>query len=191
VAGSPFETERLTLRAWREEDRAPFAAMNADPAVMEFFPALLTTAESDDLVARFALELTERGFCPWAVEERASGAFIGFVGLHQVSADLAFAPAVEVGWRLARPFWGQGYATEAAAAAITFGFEGLDLDEIVAMTTVANLRSRRVMDHLGMTRDPNGDFEHPRIPVGHPVRPHLLYRLARQDWRGRPSGGGT
>lgn len=182
VAGSPLQTDRLVLRGWREEDRAPFAVMNADPVVMEFFPALLTEAESDDLVARFALEHAERGFCPWAVEERASGAFIGFVGLHEVPTYLDFSPAIEVGWRLSHAYWGRGYAREAAAAAIAFGFETLGVPEIVSLTTVGNLRSRRVMERLGMTRDFGGDFEHPRIPEGHSVRPHVLYRLAAADW---------
>ena len=176
-----LETARLALRAWREADRAPFAAMNADPAVMEFFPGLMSTAESDALVDRFQAELDESGRCPWAVEELSTGAFIGFVGLHAVSAYLPFAPATEVGWRLARPYWGRGYASEAAAAAVQFGFGPLDLDKVVSFTSVLNLRSRRVMERLGMSYDQADDFDHPNIAKGNPLRPHVLYSLSRDD----------
>lgn len=182
-------TRRLILRGWRPDDRDPFAALNTDPAVMEFFAAPLTRSESDAVAERFEVELADRGFCPWAVEERESGAFIGFVGLHEVPTSLAFSPAVEVGWRLAQRFWGHGYATEAAAASLRFGFETLGLPEIVAMTTVSNVRSRRVMERLGMSWDPNDDFEHPSIAVGHAVRPHVLYRLTTDEWRAQPDSG--
>jgi len=185
VSASELETEQLLLRRWREEDKAPFAAMNADPAVMEFFPAALSRAESDDLADRFDAELDERGFCPWAVEVRESGTFIGFIGLHAVPDTLSFAPAVEVGWRMARPFWGRGFATQGAGAALRYGFEELALDEIVSMTSVVNLRSRRVMERLGMSRSPDDDFDHPRVPEGHVLRPHVLHRLSRSDWRDR------
>jgi RimJ/RimL family protein N-acetyltransferase len=173
------ETERLALRDWHEADRAPFAEMNADPAVMEFFYRPLSGAESDVLVDRFQAELDERGYCPWAVEELSTGAFIGFVGLHAVPAYLPLAPGTEVGWRLARQYWGLGYATEAGAAAVRFGFGTLDLDRIVSFTSVLNLRSRRVMERLGMSRDEAGDFDHPNIPDGHPLRAHVLYTLDR------------
>ena len=151
----------------------PFAVMNADPAVMEFFPALLTRAESDELVDRFDAELGERGFCPWAVELRESSAFIGFIGLHAVNESLPFAPAVEVGWRLARPFWGRGFATEGAARALLYGFEVHELDGIVSFTSAINLRSRRVMERVGMTRSPDDDFDHPRGAEG-PLRHQVL-----------------
>jgi len=176
-------TERLVLRSWRRPDRDPFAALNADPVVMEFFESPLTRSGSDAVVDRFEVELADRGFCPWAVEEQASGAFIGFVGLHEVPATLAFSPAVEVGWRLDRPFWGRGYATEAAAASLRFGFETLALDEIVSMTSVLNVRSSRVMERVGMARDRDGDFEHPSVTAGHALRPHVLYRLGAEEWR--------
>ncbi len=176
-------TERLVLRSWRRADRDPFAALNADPVVMEFFESPLTRSGSDAVVDRFEVELADRGFCPWAVEEQASGAFIGFVGLHEVPATLAFSPAVEVGWRLDRPFWGRGYATEAAAASLRFGFETLGLDEIVSMTSVLNVRSSRVMERVGMARDRDGDFEHPSVTAGHALRPHVLYRLGAEEWR--------
>jgi RimJ/RimL family protein N-acetyltransferase len=164
--------------------------MNADPAVMEFFPSTLTRPESDALAERFEVEQGERGFCPWVVEEEGSGAFVGFVGLHAVPTSLTFAPAVEVGWRLARPFWGRGYASEAAAASVRFGFDEVGLDEIVSMTAVTNARSRRVMERLGMDRDPDDDFEHPSVPPG-PLRAHVLYRLPVDAWRARPDTGGS
>ena len=183
-------TQRLVLRAWRAQDRVPFGAMNADPAVMEFFPSTLTRPESDALAERFVVEQGERGFCPWVVEERDSGAFVGFVGLHAVPTSLAFSPAVEVGWRLTRPFWGRGYASEAAAASLRFGFDEVGLDEIVSMTAVPNARSRRVMERLGMDRDPKEDFEHPSVPEG-PLRVHVLYRLSVDSWRARPDARGS
>jgi ribosomal-protein-alanine N-acetyltransferase len=170
-----LETARLALRDWHEADRAPFAAMNADPVVMEFFPNPLTAAQSDALVDNFQAELEESGYCPWAVEELSTGAFIGFVGLHAVPAYLPFAPGAEVGWRLTRPYWGRGYATEAGAAAVQFGFGPLDMDRILSFTAVVNLRSRRVMERLGMSRDEADDFDHPNIAPGHPLRPHVLY----------------
>jgi len=191
VTGFALESERLVLRSWRAQDRAPFAALNSDPAVMEFFPAPLSTAESDALAGRFEAELAERGFCPWAVEERESRAFIGFVGLHDVPPYLAFSPAIEVGWRLARSFWGRGYATEAALASLRFGFETLGIDEIVSMTSVVNLRSRRVMERLGMSRDPADDFEHLGVPEHHELRPHVLYRLSADDWLARLDPGAS
>jgi ribosomal-protein-alanine N-acetyltransferase len=175
-------TPRLTLREWRDEDRAPFAEMNADPEVMEYFRAPLNRGESDVVVDRFVDEFDRRGFCPWAVVERETSSFVGFVGLHEVPEVLDFAPGVEVGWRLARPFWGLGYATEGATSSLDFAFGALGLDEVVSMTTLANRRSARVMERLGMKRDPAADFEHPSIPVGHPVRSHMLYRLQREEW---------
>ena len=178
MAEFELHTPRLTLRSWKQVDRPVFARMNADPEVMEFFPSLLTPDESDALVCRFEAEFASRGFCPWAVEERQSGDFIGFVGLHDVPDYLSFAPSIEVGWRLARPFWGRGYATEAASAAIRFGFETLDLVEIVSFTSTVNARSRSVMERLAMCRTPAEDFEHPDIAPGHRLRPHVLYRRA-------------
>jgi RimJ/RimL family protein N-acetyltransferase len=174
-----LETARLALRDWRRSDRAPFAAMNASTDVMEFFPRLLSAEESDVLVDRFQAEQDERGHCPWAVEELATGTFIGFVGLHQVPASLPCAPGTEVGWRLARPYWGQGYATEAATAAVRYGFGPLDLDRIVSFTAALNLRSRRVMERIGMSHDEADNFDHPNIPAGNPLRPHVLYSLSR------------
>ena len=171
-----LETSRLLLRQWREEDFEPFAAVNRDPEAMRFFPALIPRAESDAFAERLGLVISLRGWGLWVVEVKAGPQFIGFVGLNEVDFDAHFTPAVEVGWRLRRDQWGNGYATEAARAAIAFAFDQLALNEIVSMTTAANERSRRVMDRLGMTRDPADDFDHPRVPVG-PLRRHVLYRL--------------
>ncbi|HEY0035146.1 MAG TPA: GNAT family N-acetyltransferase [Longimicrobium sp.] len=170
-------TARLVLRPWRDDDLAPFAALNADPRVMEFFPAVLSCAESDGLAARIGQHMETHGFGLWAVEVPRVAPFIGFVGLMTVSPALPFAPAVEVGWRLAREHWGRGYATEAARAAVEFGFGVLGLGEIVSFTTERNGPSRAVMERLGMTHSPAEDFEHPSIPAGHPLQPHVLYRL--------------
>ncbi|MCU1491728.1 MAG: hypothetical protein JWM85_3133 [Acidimicrobiaceae bacterium] len=175
-----FSTARLVLRGWHDLDRAPFAAMNADPLVMEFFPDQLASAQSDALIDRFEAERAEQGFCPWAVELVDTHEFIGFVGLHSVPDYLSFAPRLEVLWRLARPFWDQGYATEAASASLKFGFEQLGLEEVVSFTSVINERSRRVMERLGMQRDPTEDFEHPHVPAG-PLRAHVLYRQRKSQ----------
>jgi RimJ/RimL family protein N-acetyltransferase len=170
------QTPRLVLRQWRETDLEPFAALNADREVMRYFPAPLTRDQSDALAERERTRIDERGWGLWAVELVESGAFIGFVGLADAHFDAHFTPAVEVGWRLARESWGNGYATEGARAAMTFGFDVLGLEEIVSFTTVGNDRSRRVMERLGMTHDAADDFEHPLLPHGHPLRPHVLYR---------------
>jgi len=172
-------TQRLLLRRWREEDRAPFAEMNADPRVMEFLPAPLDRTTSDALIDRIENDFDQFGYGLWAVELSTTGKFIGFTGLTLQTFDAAFTPAVEVGWRLARHAWGHGYATEAAQAAVKFGFDQVGLREIVSMTTVANTRSRNVMRRLGMTHDPAEDFEHPRLPTGHPLRQHVLFRLSK------------
>lgn len=169
-------TDRLALRGWRYFDRRPFAALNADPEVMEHFVAPLTEDESDAMVDRIRARFAELGYGLWAVELRATGEFIGFTGLALQTFPAPFTPAVEIGWRFARSAWGHGYATEAARAAMADGWDRVGLDEIVSMTTVGNLRSRAVMERLGMTRDPADDFEHPNVPEGHPIRPHVLYR---------------
>ncbi len=178
-----LESPRLRLRCWRDEDRASFAALNADPTVMEHFPSTLSRAESDALVDRIENGLAERGWGLWAVEVRNTGSFIGFVGLNPATFDAPFTPAVEVGWRLASGHWGRGYATEGARAALDYGFAELGLEEMVSFTTVANLRSRRVMERLGMRHNPADDFENPTVPEGHPIRPHALYRLDRESWK--------
>jgi RimJ/RimL family protein N-acetyltransferase len=174
-----LETERLILRPWRPEDREPFARMNADPAVMEFFPACLSRAESDQGVDRIEKHFRERSFGLFAAELRRDGAFIGFIGLNVPRFVAHFTPCVEIGWRLTAAHWGQGLATEGACAAMRCGFESLALDEIVAFTVPGNARSRRVMEKLGMTHDPADDFDHPGLPEGHPMRRHVLYRIKR------------
>ena len=185
-AGGPIlTTARLRLRQWREEDLAPFAALNADPQVMEFFPKVLTRAESDAVAGRIRDHFARHGFGLWAVEVRGAGVFVGFVGLAVPSFEAHFTPCVEIGWRLAREHWGHGYATEAATAALAFGFGDRALEEIVAFTVPANIPSRRVMGRLGMRRLPADDFEHPAIADGHPLRSHVLYRLRRADWKPR------
>jgi RimJ/RimL family protein N-acetyltransferase len=173
-----MHTERLLLRQWRDGDLEPFAALNRDPEVMHHFPAALTREESDALAEAQRRAIAERGWGLWAVEIPGSAPFIGFVGLSVPRFEAHFTPAVEVGWRLAREHWGHGYATEAARAAVAFGFGELGLEEIVSFTTVRNARSRAVMERLGMTHDPADDFDHPALPDW-PERRHVLYRLAR------------
>lgn len=176
-----LETERLLLRHWRDEDRAAFAALNADPVVMEHFPATLTRARSDAMVERVEGHLAEHGWGLWAVEVRATSEFVGFVGLSVPSFEAHFTPAVEVGWRLARTAWGRGYATEGGQAALDHAFGPLGLTEVVSFTTTTNLPSQRVMQRLGMHHDPADDFDHPHLPEGHRLRRHVLYRVKLQE----------
>ena len=173
-----LRTARLVLRPWRPADRAPFAALNADPVVMEHFPSTLTRVESDRMADRIEETFAASGLRLWAVEVSGWLPFIGFVGLSAPGFQAPFTPCVEVGWRLAAGAWGRGYATEAAQAAVADGFERLGLAEIVSFTSTTNERSQRVMQRLGMTHDPADDFDHPRLPEGHRLRRHVLYRLA-------------
>jgi ribosomal-protein-alanine N-acetyltransferase len=179
--GSELEvrTDRLLLRRWRSDDLDPYAALNADPEVREHFPETLTREQSLDELTRFDARFDERGYSLWAVEVPGASQFIGFVGLNLTTWDAPFTPAVEVGWRLAREHWGQGYASEGARAALRYGFDVIGLDEIVSFTTPGNVRSWRVMERIGMTRDPADDFDHPLIPPGDPLRRHVLYRVSR------------
>lgn len=172
------------MRRWKESDRAPFAALNADPVVMEHFPALLSNLESNVMVDRIEHGFDEHQYGLWALERRDNGAFLGFTGLMYAEFDVHFLPGVEIGWRLAQHAWGQGFATEAAAAALWFGFEQCKLDEILSFTSISNRPSQRVMQRIGMTRDRGNDFEHPAVPEGSPIRSHVLYRLAKADWTG-------
>jgi len=181
-----LETKRLLLRQWCAADLPSFAQLNADPEVMRFFPALLRRTESDQMAQRCANLIAERGWGFWAAEERASGAFIGFIGLHIPTAALPFQPCVEVGWRLARPWWGQGLATEGAVAALDFAFSRLALCEVVAFTAVANQRSEAVMQRLGMRRD-LATFAHPALPEGHWLHEHCLYRIQSQEHNLKPA----
>ncbi len=179
-----LETQRLVLRPWRPSDRQPFAELNADAEVMRYFPAPLTREQSDALVARIDAAFERQGgWGLWALEERSTGAFLGFTGLAEVSFAAGFAPATEIGWRLRRDAWGHGYATEAARAVVAFAFaptadaQGLGMRQLVSFTTRSNERSRAVMHRLGMRHDLADDFDHPALPDGHPQRPHVLYRL--------------
>lgn len=174
-------TPRLRLRLWRVEDLAPFAAINANPIVMQHFLKPLDREQSDAMVARIRDSFASRGFGFWAVEAPGVAAFIGMVGLAVPSFQAPFTPCVEIGWRLAPEYWGSGYATEAARAALDFGFDQLAVTEILAFTVPANQRSRAVMERLGMTRSPADDFDHPAIPEDHPLRPHILYRASSQQ----------
>ncbi|HVV87817.1 MAG TPA: GNAT family N-acetyltransferase [Kofleriaceae bacterium] len=184
-------TPRLRLRAWRDDDRAPFAAMCADPEVMAYFPERLDRAAADATVERIVAHHAQHGFGLWAVEVPERGLdFAGFIGLMGCRFEAHFTPAVEVGWRLCRAAWGAGYATEGARASVRHGFETLGLGEIVSLTVPANRRSWAVMERLGMRRDPADDFDHPRVPEGSPLRRHVLYRLARADWEARRLAGG-
>lgn len=176
-----IDTPRLRLRPWREADLPAFAAMNADPKVMEFFPKPLSPAESDALAARIRENFARRGFGLWAVEVPGVADFIGFVGLSVPGFSAHFTPCVEIGWRLAHEHWGRGYATEAARASLEFGFGRLPLDEIVSFTTATNRRSQAVMERIGMTRTPDDDFDHPALSEGHPLRRHVLYRIGRES----------
>ena len=179
---SRLESDRLRLRQWQAADLPAFAEMGADPVVMEHFPARLDRERSDALALRFKAMIDDRGWGVWALERKAGGEFIGFVGLNIPSDELPFSPCVEIAWRLAQGYWHQGYASEAARVALRFGFVELDLEEIVAFTSLGNLRSQVVMVRLGMRRSPE-NFQHPALPEGHPLREHCLYRLARGEWR--------
>jgi 3-dehydroquinate dehydratase/shikimate dehydrogenase len=172
-----IQTERLILRQWREEDLEPFAALNADPQVMEYFPAIISRQESDQMMKRMQTKIEERRWGWWAVSLMENEKFIGLIGMNdvdQATFPAHFFPAVEVGWRLANPFWGKGYATEGALACLKYGFETLNLEEIVAFTAVQNTRSRAVMERIGMHRDPKDDFDHPKLPRDHRLRRHVL-----------------
>lgn len=176
-----LRTERLLLRRFRDEDRDPFAAMNADPRVMEHFVTTLDRGASDAFVDRIEARRDERGYSLWAVEVRdgppGPGRFIGFTGLWDTTFEAPFTPAVEVGWRLAPDAWGHGYATEAATASVDDGFVRVGLPEILSFTAAVNLASRAVMERIGLVRDLDGDFDYPTAPEGHPIRPHVLYRF--------------
>lgn len=181
-----LRTPRLVLRGWHEDDLQPFADLNADPEVMEHFPGVLSRQQSDLLVDGIRGGFSTQGFGLWAVQV-AGGRFIGFTGLWVPNFEAAFTPCIEVGWRLARPAWGHGYATEAAVAALTFAFDVAGIDEVVSFTSMTNERSQRLMRRLGMTHDPADDFDHPTV-ADHPLlRRHVLYRLKRSMWRGVPA----
>jgi ribosomal-protein-alanine N-acetyltransferase len=182
-----IRTARLLLRSIEDRDAAPFAAINADPRVMEFMPSVLSRAESDALVARIRQHAEQKKYGLFAVE-LVGGELIGFAGLSTVTFEAHFAPCVEVGWRFAAEHWGHGYASEAARAALAFGFESMGLGKIVSFTVPQNQRSRRVMEKIGMHHDPRDDFDHPRLPEGHVLRRHVLYRIDRDEFAAVKSG---
>ena len=177
-------TSRLLLRPWLDRDLPAFAALNADPQVVEFLPKALERTESDALSDRIRAHFAEHGFGLWAVEVPGTADFIGFVGLGVPAFEASFTPCVEIGWRLARDHWGHGYATEAARTALAIGFEALNLAEIVSFTVPHNVRSRAVMERLGMRHCADQDFDHPKLPLGHPLSRHVLYRMPRAQWAG-------
>lgn len=171
---------RVTLRDWNACDVDAFAALNADLRVMEHFPSALSRDESVQMVERMRTHIARQGWGLWALE--AEGRLLGFTGLARPAFEAHFTPCVEIGWRLARDAWGRGYATEAARVALAFGFAVVGLEEIVSFTATGNVRSRRVMERIGMRHDAADDFDHPRL-VGSPLQRHVLYRLRRRDWR--------
>jgi RimJ/RimL family protein N-acetyltransferase len=177
-----LRTDRLLLRGWREDDLEPFAVLNADPVAMEHLPGCLTREESDDLAGRIRAQFASHGFGFWAVEVPRVSPFIGFVGLAVPSFQAHFTPCVEIGWRLSPPYWGRGYATEAARAALAFAFRQLRLSEVVSFTVPGNARSRRVMERLGMRHSPADDFDHPALPDGHRLKRHVFYRVLRGEF---------
>lgn len=173
-----IRTPRLILRGWRDEDRAPFAALNADPVTMELMPHVLTREESDAFADVQDRDLRRRGWGLWAVEVPGQADFVGFIGLNPPGFDAHFTPCVEIGWRLDRAVWGQGLAPEGATAVLFYALGDLGLAEVVSFTSVGHHRSRRVMEKIGLIRDPADDFDHPRLAPGHPLRRHVLYRRA-------------
>jgi len=175
-----LKTKRLILRPWKQEDLKSFADLNADPRVMEYFPSLLSQEESDQMAKRMQAKIEERGWGFWAVSIPGVSDFIGFIGLNQIDQSTFpthFSPAVEIGWRLAFNYWGNGYATEGAMICLKYGFETLHLREIVSFTAAQNNRSKSVMEKIGMHRDPKDDFDHPKLPEGHWLKRHVLYRM--------------
>jgi len=175
--GPELRSESLLLRRWRPDDLEPFAALNADATVMEHFPSTLSRSESNAFIQRMEAGFEAHGYSFWALELIEQERFIGFVGLRPVGREMPFGPTVEIGWRLARAEWGHGFATEAAGACVRFAFDELGLPALVAFTAARNWRSRRVMERLGMTRDPSDDFSHPKLAPGHALAAHVLYRL--------------
>lgn len=178
-------TKRLILRPWQESDLGPFAQLNADPRVREYFPGILSREESDASVKLMSNHIEKCGWGFWAASLIETGEFIGMIGLEDVYFKAHFTPAVEIGWRLAFDYWGKGYATEGAQAAFQYGFDHLKLHEIVSFTAVQNMRSRRIMEKIGMHHDPKDDFDHPKLSENHWLKRHVLYRLGASEWQQR------
>jgi RimJ/RimL family protein N-acetyltransferase len=178
-----IETPRLSLRDWKPEDKAPFVRINSDPMIMEYFPRTLSEKDSERIFKRFQKQFKERGYGPYALELKKTGEFIGFCGLLDVPAEMVFAPAVEIAWRLDYEFWGKGYATEAAQAVITYAFDHLGLEEIVAYAVHDNTGAIRIMEKIGMSRDAGADFTYPGLAAEHPLGFFVLYRLKKESFR--------
>ena len=178
-----IKTERLILRPWQAHDLEPFAKLNADPRVREYFPGLLSRKESDHFVKLMSDHINTWDWGLWATSLIETDEFIGFIGLQHVNFQAHFTqtPAVEIGWRLAFNYWGKGYATEGALAALRYGFDTLNLQEIVSLTPVQNQRSRHVMEKIGMHHDIKDDFNHPKLSDDHPLKRHVLYRLKKDE----------
>lgn len=178
-----LQTERIRLRRWKESDIELLVALNRDPRVMEFYPAVKTREETIAEYRGFQEGFASHGFCFFAVELIDTGVFIGMLGLRKITEGLPFAPTVEIGWKLAFEYWGKGYATEGALLSLEYGFQELGLEEIVSFTATCNKRSMAVMERIGMQRDLSGDFDHPKIPERSHLRRHVLYRLSREKWQ--------
>lgn len=176
-----IKTPRLILRHWKDSDYEPFAKLNCDPEVLRYFPRLITTEQSNEIIDRCKIEIERDGIGLWAVSVPGICDFIGFIGIRKVGPEMPFAPAVEIGWRLAKEYWGQGYATEGAQAVLDYAFNRMGLDEVVAFTTVTNLPSQNVMKKLGMVYSKDEDFDHPKLDKNHPLARHVLYRIRKCD----------
>jgi ribosomal-protein-alanine N-acetyltransferase len=172
-----FETARLTLRNWKQSDTAPFAAMNPDPKVMEFYPDIMTAQETQDMIDRIDAHFDAHGFGLWATELKATGEFIGYIGTKVFEGKTPFAPCIEIGWRIAAAHWGKGYAPEGARKILEQMRAVCDPDQILSFTATINTKSRKVMEKIGMFHDPAEDFDHPNVEAGHPLQPHVLYRM--------------
>lgn len=189
VPAIEFNTQRLAFCMWQQRHREPFAAINLDAQVMRYFPALVSAEQTYAGVDIWCQQFKDQGFSNWAVELLATGEFIGFIGLSIPRRQLPFTPCIEIGWRLKRTAWGQGYATEGARQCLRVGFERLGLDEIVSFTTLTNLPSIAVMQRIGL-RNAHANFEHPAVPQGHVLRPHCLYKISRAQWAGDAGDAG-
>ena len=176
-----IKTKRLLLRQWNKADLADFALLNSDPEVMEYLPKILNREESDNLADRIISLLSDNGWGFWAVETISNNSFIGFVGLHEPKYELPVKPCVEIGWRLSRKYWGNGYATEAGNAALEFAFKTLNLNNVYSFTSVANLKSESVMKRLKLENQ-NKNFNHPSIPDDCQYREHVLYKIKKETW---------
>lgn len=177
-----IETDRLILRTWREENLLPFSRLNADSRVMEYFPSTLTFDQTKSFLEMLKTRQEEDGFSFLAAELKSTGEFIGMIGLNRPRYQTPFTPCVEIGWRIAFEHWNNGYATEGATACLAYGFENLNLDEIVSFTASTNLKSQRIMEKIGMQRNPTGDFNHPNVPEGHPLSLHVLYFVKKEQF---------